>query len=127
MPMLVGMFKKRADLSHEEFRDYYENHHAPFNVEHFGAFMSGYTRSYVDHASPYLGIGEGAGAEAERMDVITRIEFIDDAAMEQMFSKAATQPGLGEAIVADEAMFMDRAASRLVIVSDQTSSFPTER
>lgn len=127
MPKLVGLFKKRADLSLSEFRDYYENHHAPFNVEHFGALMSSYTRSYIDHANPYLDPGQATDSSAAQIDVITEIGFIDDAAMKRMFTLAATQPGLGEAIVADEAMFMDRGAARLFIVSDQTSSFPTQR
>jgi len=122
MPKLVGLFKRRGDLSLAEFRDYYENHHAPFNVEHFGTFMAGYTRSYIDHTTPYL----PAGQETDlRFDVVTEIVFVDDDAMKGMFSSAATQPGLVEAIAADEAEFMDREVTQLYIVSDQTSSMPT--
>jgi len=122
MPKLVGLFKRRGDLSLAEFRDYYENHHAPFNVEHFGTFMSSYTRSYIDHTTPYL---PAAQATDVRFDVVTEIVFVDDDAMKGMFSSAATQPGLMEAIAADEAEFMDREVTQLYIVSDQTSSMPT--
>lgn len=109
MPMLIGLFKKRPDLTSEEFRQYYETQHAPFNLTHFGHLFRGYSRSYIatDHG------------RAERpIDVATRIEFADAAALEEMFAYSAATPGHQQAIADDEARFMDRPETHMLLTSD---------
>ncbi|MFC0863176.1 EthD domain-containing protein [Sphaerimonospora cavernae] len=118
MPKLIGLFRRKDGLTAAEFRDYYENHHAPFAVSLFGHLFAGYTRSYVDHWD-----GQPApGRRAPEFDVVTEIVFADEAAMEAMFAMSAAHPEVREAIVADEAAFMNRDATRLLITKDHAAS-----
>lgn len=109
MSMLIALFKKRPDLTSDEFRTYYETRHAPFNLEHFAHLFAGYSRSYVakDH-----------GPGGSPVEVVTRIEFADTAGMQEMFTIAATVPGHQQAIADDEAQFMDRPETHLLLTAD---------
>ena len=109
MPMLIGLFKKRPDLTAEEFRHYYETRHAPFNLEHFAHLFTGYSRSYV---------AEDHGPGSVPVEAITRIEFADAASMQAMFTISASTPGHRQAVVDDEAQFMDRSGTHLLLTSD---------
>ena len=116
MTKLIGLFRRRQGLSRTEFRDYYEQHHAPFAASHFGHLFASYTRNYVDPALTASG-----GPE---IDVVTEIVFHDAAAMREMFAMAEADPALRAAIADDEATFMDRAATRILIVADHESTLP---
>lgn len=117
MAKLIGLFKRRDGLSAAEFRDYYENQHAPMATGHLGHLFASYTRSYVAHEIS----GEGNPVDQD-VDVVTEIVFRDDAAMAEMFALAGNDPELRELIAADEARFMDRAASRLIIVTEHAAT-----
>lgn len=110
MSMLIGLFTRRADLTREQFQEYYETRHAPFNLEHFRQLFTGYSRSYVD-------TDHGVPASAP-VDVVTRIEFADDAAMREMFTLSANTPGHQQAIADDEANFMHRSETHLLLTRD---------
>ena len=104
MAKLIGLFHRKHGLSATEFRDYYENHHAPFASARFGHLFASYTRNYIDADT---GIA-----------VVTEIVFPDDAAMREMFAMTERDPALGEAIATDEAAFMDRDATQILLVGD---------
>lgn len=108
MPKLIGLFRRKKGFSAGQFRDYYENYHAPFAASHFGHLFAGYTRNYVEHSVR----GE------HDVDVLTEIVFPDHEAMAAMFAMTRHDPALGRAIAADEATFMDRDATQLLIITD---------
>ena len=114
MAKLIGLFHRKAGTSVAEFRDYYENHHAPFAAAHFGHLFASYTRNYVDQAP--------AAGSPSAIDVVTEIVFHDDAALREMFAMTEADPALREAIGVDEAAFMDRAASQVLLVTEHESS-----
>lgn len=113
MAKLIGLFHRKDGLSTAEFRDYYENHHAPFAVSHFGHLFASYTRNYIDPDTT-----DGSGAVAADIAVVTEIVFPDDAAMQEMFAMAERDPALRAAIATDEAAFMNREANRILLVGD---------
>ena len=113
MAKLIGLFKRRDDLTAAEIRDYYEHPHAPLALSHLGHLFASYTRNYVAHEMD----GEGNPVE-HAYDVVTEIVFADDAAMERMFAMTTTDPAVRAAISADEARFMDKAGSRILLVTD---------
>ena len=118
MAKLIGLFHRKPGTSAEEFRDYYEDHHAPFAYSLFGHLFASYTRNYVD-------AGQAAGQTRvvdAGIDVVTEIVFHDDAAMREMFAMAERDPELREAIATDESAFMDREASQVLLVTDHRSS-----
>ncbi|NKY33197.1 EthD domain-containing protein [Nocardia speluncae] len=113
MAKLIGLFHRKDGLSTTEFRDYYENHHAPFAASHFGHLFASYTRNYIDPD-----IGGDSGADTAGIAVVTEIVFPDDAAMQEMFAMAERDPSLRVAIATDEGAFMNREANRILLVSD---------
>lgn len=117
MAKLIGLFKRREGLSASEFRDYYEFQHAPLALSHLGHLFASYTRNYAAYEID----GEGAPMD-QGIDVVTEIVFIDDAAMAEMFALTGRDPEVRALIAEDEAKFMDRAASRIVLVTDHTST-----
>lgn len=110
MAKLIALFTRKAGSSRAEFRDYYENNHAPFATSLFGHLWTSYTRNYLDE-------GDGTGP-----DVVTEIVFIDDAAMQEMFAITRRDPSIRDAIFADEAAFMDRAVTRMFLSPEATST-----
>jgi uncharacterized protein (TIGR02118 family) len=117
MAKLIGLFKRREAMTAAEFRDYYENQHAPLALGHLGHLFASYTRNYVAHEID----GEGTPVD-HAFDVVTEIVFVDDAAMQRMFEMTTADPEVRAAISEDEAKFMDKAASRIVLVTDHTAT-----
>lgn len=118
MAKLIGLFHRKDGLSAAGFRDYYEDRHAPFAYSLFGHLFASYTRNYVDAGSS----GSRPRGVDAGIDVVTEIVFHDDAAMREMFAMAERDPELREAIATDEAAFMDRDASQVLLVTDHRSS-----
>lgn len=114
MAALIALIARKDGTTREEFREYYEQHHAPLAASLFGHLFASYTRKYVDPPS--------AGREASPYDVVTEIVFHDHAAMAEMFAMAAADPALPATIAADEDRFMDRAPTRVLLSSEQVSS-----
>ncbi len=111
MARVIGLFTRVQGMSAEEFRDYYDNHHAPFAASHFGHLWSEYSRHWIDRSEGQPG-----------PDVVTEIVFADDAAMDEMFATTRRDLSLRDAIVADEDKFIDRAATQLLISRSSTQT-----
>lgn len=107
-PKLIGLFRRREGSTPEEFRDYYETRHAPFAISLFGDLFASYRRNYVE--------------TPDGIDVVTEIVFADRAAMEQMFARSQADPAIREAIANDEAAFMDRSATQLLVIDEHTET-----
>lgn len=115
MIKLIGLLKKKDGMSREEFIDYYENHHAPF--------ASQVAPMGFDYRRNYTVTMRKNGKEVEgdpEFDVVTEMWFADEAAY-QTFSTAMRNPETFAKIVADEERFMDRSASRIMIVDERSS------
>lgn len=113
MVKLIALFHRLPGTTREEFRDYYENQHAPLASRHYGHLFASYTRNYLDRAV------EGEGRVP---DVITEIVFHDEAAMREMFAISSTRPEVREEIAADEASFMDAAARQMFLSTEEGTS-----
>jgi hypothetical protein len=102
--------KRRPGMSVEEFRAYYEAHHAPLAAEHSGG-LSRYVRRYLDpHDHPET----GPAAELP-YDVITELWFNDEATFRATLRYLETTRMPAE-IVADEERLFDRSSFRIVTV-----------
>lgn len=114
MAKLIELIGRKGGMTRGEFRDYYEQHHAPLAISHFGHLFATYTRNYID---PPL-----EGRAASPYDVVTEIVFHDDAAMAEMCAMAAADPALSATIAADEERFMDRASTSMMLSSNHACS-----
>lgn len=115
MVKIIGLLKKKADMSTADFRAYYENHHAPLASRLMPAGTD-YRRSY-----PNIVRIEGKEAQGESdFDVISEVWFVDRAAYEA-FAKSMQDPVNRAAIVEDESRFVDRAATCIMVVEEHRS------
>jgi uncharacterized protein (TIGR02118 family) len=100
--------KRRAELTHAEFRDRYEAVHAPLAVSLLPT-LRGYTRNFVSTAN---------GAEPP-FDVITEFWYDDEAgqnAVREFYLSEA-----GKVLRDDEIEFMDRASMTFYVVDERVS------
>jgi uncharacterized protein (TIGR02118 family) len=99
--------KRRADLTHEEFRAYYENNHAPLAIS-----VLPWLRRYVRNYFPQAG-------EAWSYDVAT--EFWFENAEGQAATMAFAASPEGKILEEDEARFMDRPTMLAYTVDEDES------
>jgi hypothetical protein len=113
----VMLFVKRKEgLTREAFRDRYETGHVPLAIREL-EHLRGYARNFV---APTRGLPE------PEFDVVTEFWFEDWEAW-----KATSAYALGEetgrALAEDEAVFMDRASMRFVVVDERVSDVAAAR
>jgi len=117
MVEVIALLRKRADLSRDQFIDYYENNHAPL-IKELTPEIIGYERLFLrDDASAIV----APGMPYPDFDVVTRISFADEAGYVQAMERYA-QPDIAERIAADEENVFDRRFTRFFRV-DRRSSF----
>jgi hypothetical protein len=118
MKMMV-LFRRRADLTPEQFRDYYETKHTPLALQLF-PYLKIYRRNYIRHDLHH----QRAGGEALGMrldfDAITEIGFAGRNDYERMVSDMS-DPVVREKVVNDEQQFLDRSATVVFIVDEETT------
>jgi hypothetical protein len=116
---MVVMFRRRQDLTPQQFRDYYENRHAPLALTLF-PYLKGYKRNYIRHdlvhrrAQP-----EGAPAPLD-FDAITEIVFDSKVDYERMV-RDMTNPAIRDRVIDDEKKFLDRSATVVFMVEEAAS------
>jgi uncharacterized protein (TIGR02118 family) len=110
MTKLIALFHRLPGSTPEEFREYYENRHAPLASRHYGHLFASYTRNYVARA---------VDADGPIPDVITEIVFRNEAALREMFAIATARPDVSREIAADEASFMDVGARQMFLCTAQ--------
>ena len=98
---LAILLKRRAGLSVEEFRDYYESRHVPLCMTYM-AGAARYVRRY-----PVV----GAGAPEPEFDVITELWF-DNLRARDLVLRTLAADAMPPDVIADELRFIDRAKSR---------------
>lgn len=121
MPVQVVLcITRRPDITHEQFREHYENSHAPLAMSHMGHLVQDYKRYYAHSRLPTIDEAANGITVAERTyDAITVLTFANTADREEFF-RIAMSPGIGEQFAEDEAKFMDRP--KLVIHATDSES-----
>ena len=115
MIKIVLMLRKRADLSREQFIDYYENRHVPLA---YGLFpqIARYTRNYA--MGENLHYAGRAGTIALPYDCVTEHWFKDRAAYDDMMAQFESDPAKFAGIDQDEANFMDKERVVMFLVEE---------
>jgi len=109
MVKIFIMIKRNKSLTKEQFRSYYEDHHANFALRYIRPYLTSYCRNYPKTAFSYFDAVESDGktaASSYDFDCITEMCFADESALEAMFARLA-EPGVRAAIAADEERFID--------------------
>jgi uncharacterized protein (TIGR02118 family) len=114
MIKLMVVVRRRKDLTHQEFRTYYETRHAPLAQKLFPQ-ISHYRRSYVVPGTVRGSVG--IASVNFDYDVVTEMGFADQAAFDAFLATAA-QPEMGAQMAMDEAQFMDRGSIALFRVDE---------
>ena len=107
---ILLFMKRRPDISVEDFRDYYENHHAPL-CQKYSSGMVRYLRRYLD-PQPHPETGPG---DDMPFDVITELWF-DDEAVFRGTVKYLSSTIMADEIVEDEKRLFDRSSFRIATV-----------
>jgi hypothetical protein len=111
MIKLVALLKRRDGLSPEQFRQYYEGHHAPLFRRSIPPAVAAAITHYVQNHSVVV----GSGARPAAYDCVTEIGF-DDLAGLRVWSDWYLGDA-GRVLRDDEEHFMD-TTQRVVIVTE---------
>jgi len=123
MPYSVLIFGiRKAGLSPEEFKDYYENKHIPLLKSLLGdQFAKSHTRYYITSgaiAQPAFIMGQPSDLP---WDVVAALNFADEEHLKRcaaIYEDEETQ----KIFAADEENFLDRASLKMVILGDVRQS-----
>lgn len=115
---VLCLLKKKTGLSDAAFVDYYENHHLPLALKLFPQILK-HQRNYLIETA----LRQDATAPTLPFDVVSHLWFTDRAAFEDMLS-SAQRPEIARLIGDDEAHFMDRSQSRLIVVDERGPTQP---
>lgn len=121
MIKVITFLKRKAGMSHEEFRKYYEEHHAPFGINLLLPEVKRYFRRYVQPMQHPI-TGETGGAFD--YDVIMETWFENNTAFERTM-KRLSQPEIAAAIAEDEERLFDRSRIQSVIVDEVETTLPS--
>lgn len=108
----ITFLKRRSGLSVEEFRDYYETHHARIG-ENYLTRATRYMRRYLTLVPDPI---SGTVVEFD-YDVLTEVWFADRAEFEHAMQELG-QSDVLSLIEADEEHLFDRSRNRLVLVDE---------
>lgn len=114
MYKVVAFIKRKAGITPEEFRDYYETRHAPL-IERLTPKMLAYRRNYLNFAAPFKRDEEHIG-----FDVVTEMEFADEAACQAWFDAFAA-PAVLDQVLEDERNFLDQSRVMVCAVDLESS------
>jgi uncharacterized protein (TIGR02118 family) len=107
MEKLILFVKRKPGLSQEQFRDHYENTHAPLAWSNLRPWLINYTRNYL---TPLPGQTEPP------YDCVTEFWFADRAALDASIEWARSE--VGQILSVDEENFMDRASMQSFIACE---------
>ena len=110
---------KRAGMSREEFRAYYENNHVALSMKYFGHLFLEFRRNYPGLSAAYIDRENGnslrQGYDAGcAYDAVTEVVVADQAALQELI-EILNDPEIAPLVRDDEEMFTDRCASRMCI------------
>lgn len=111
---ILLFMNKRADITTEAFRDYYETRHAPL-AEKYSQGITRYVRRYIEPQ-----VHPETGEWATGPDVITELWFEDEAIYRGTLAYI-TSSMMPPEIIEDEKNLFDRASFRIAIVVERDS------
>ena len=123
MQKIVLLVKRKSGLTPEQFREHYENQHAPLAVRLLPAFKQ-YRRNYVRHDKLYRPPAFEGDPIEPNFDVITEMTF-ETADDYQRMIEALADSTIQEQIVADSQRFMDRKSMQMFFVDEETTKLPS--
>jgi uncharacterized protein (TIGR02118 family) len=106
MIKMMLLLTRKPGMSFDEFRDYYENNHVPLACS-FDTPLVRYRRNYV--------VGETLGPCA--YDCITEVWYDLDGKWSDHREQIVSAE-MAKIIAADEANFLDRSATRIVVTEE---------
>lgn len=112
----IALLRRRADLSHAAFVDYYESRHAPLILSLLPGIIE-YRRNFAI----FDGAFRSEGAAPFDFDVVTEIRFADRATYDRAMA-IATREDIAARIAGDEENFLDRSATRMFLVDECRSA-----
>ena len=115
MVKIAFLLKRKAGLTHRQFRDYYESNHAPLARRLLPLFQH-YSRFFITQDEGY--IPPHMQAQNMQFDVITHITFETQADYEKHL-EMLKNPALAAELSADEEKFIDRDASVFFLVEQE--------
>lgn len=116
MKKLTFLFRRKPDMTPEQFRDHYENRHVPLALRLL-PYFSDYVRNYIRHDLAYRPAGLSVD-NAAQFDVVTEVTFATEADYDLMMKRLA-DPSVSRQIVEDEERFMDRKATLMFFVDEE--------
>lgn len=108
---ILLFMKRRPDITADEFRDYYENHHVPLCQKYMSG-VSRYIRRFIN-PQPHPETGPGD----DLFDVITELWFDDEAIFRGTLAHLTTTI-MADEIIEDEKKLFDRTSFRLATVTE---------
>lgn len=107
--------RRKADLSHEQFRDHFENVHARMAQRHIGHLMIGYHRNYPSVVLE--GPRSNRRSREPRFDCVSEWFLPNREAYEAIQAMFGDTP-MGREFREDEEKFLDREASVRILFED---------
>jgi uncharacterized protein (TIGR02118 family) len=114
--VILGFFKRKADLTHQQFSDHWRNVHGPLirSIPGVGDLLLRYVQHHLTpephHSAPdamaYDGFSEGWFKSAESFDELRALPFFVNECIE------------------DERKFLDMSATRWVVLDEQVVIIP---
>ncbi len=112
----IHLMKRRAGMSPEAFRDYYETRHSVLGKESADGYAVSYERHYLYPVNP--------GDPAPIYDVMMMLCFPDRATFERCVGAVARDPARAQIFVEDELKLFDRDSVVTVAAKDVSSTLP---
>ena len=120
MIKVVCLFKRKAGLSHEEFRTYYENNHVKLFEDHLKQpGIERYVRRYLTPVADSI----SGQTRDSGFDVIMEV-WISDPALFDAFYGGSLDTAFREVVAADEAKFFDRDHMYIHTVDEVDTPLP---
>jgi uncharacterized protein (TIGR02118 family) len=104
---LIIMARRKPGLSMDEFRDYYEKHHAVL-VRKITPTMRAYRRNYLTPLDSALAAGD-----ASSYDCVTEAWFDSEADFQRSMQSLMAHPEKTAALAKDEENLFDRSTIRI--------------
>lgn len=103
----IFLLKRKAGVTHEQFREHYEKSHVKLGQKYLGHLMISYERNYVTQVRGSR--SQGRKPVAWEYDCITEWMLPNAEALEEVYRIFAI-PEIGQEFFDDEGRFLDRDA-----------------
>ncbi len=115
MVKALFLLKRIPEITHEQFREHYEQSHVVMAKKYIGHLMVGYERNYVSEVR--VPRSQGSGTRGWEFDCITEWLMPNDEAFEEVF-RIFKIPEIGKEFYDDEANFLAREATITILSRD---------